>query len=55
MTGENRPEREGGCPAVARPARCGMFTGQPGAGNAEAFIQSRSYAYAHTRQLADLA
>jgi hypothetical protein len=32
-----------------------MFTGQPGAGNAEAFIQSRGYAYAHARHLADLA
>jgi hypothetical protein len=32
-----------------------MFTGQRGAGNAEAFIQLRGYAYTRTRQLADLA
>ena len=41
--------------AAARPARCGMFTGQPGGRDADAYFQLRGYAYAHTRQLADLA
>jgi hypothetical protein len=45
MTGEGRLDGAGGRgPGAARPARCGMFTGQPGGGNAEAFIQLRGYA-----------
>jgi hypothetical protein len=32
-----------------------MFTGQPDGRDADAYFQLRGYAYAHTRQLADLA
>jgi len=56
MTGEGRPAGGGWLLPRGRTAgRSGMFTGQPGMGNAEAFIALRGYAYTHTRQLADLA